>query len=167
MRLHIYCYLLMVLPQPRCLPPKMCDMLLRIIAVIIFQKAARRRKAVKVSTTISEEDKSRYLGAIQACYMSSDDSASNSEAEEGEQREGDDEAEETTVKSKKFLTKKLPWRSTELEDLVKSLDRKSSRRRSSKAAAMMTRRESSENASERLAPQDVPQWAICLPPLTT
>ena len=147
----------------------MCDMLLRIIAVIIFQKAARRRKAVKVSTTISEEDKSRYLGAIQACYMSSDDwdSASNSEAEEGEQREGDDEAEETTVKRKKFPTKKLPWRSTELEDLVKSLDRKSSRRRSSKAAAMMTRRESSENASERLAPQDAPQWAICLPPLTT
>lgn len=166
MRLHIYCYLLMVLPQPRCLPPKMCDMLLRIIAVIIFQKAARRRKAVKVSTTISEEDKSRYLGAIQACYMSSDDSASDSEAEEGEQR-GDNEAEETTVKRKKFLTKKLPWRSTELEDLVKSLDRKSSRRRSSKAAAMMTRRESSENASERLAPQDAPQWAIRLPPLTT
>ena len=167
MRFHIYCYLLMVLPQPRCLPPKMCDMLLRIIAVIIFQKAARRRKAVKVSTTISEEDKSRFLGAIQACYMSSDDSASDSEAEEGEQR-GDNEAEETTVKRKKFLTKKLPWRSTELEDLVKSLDRKSrSRRRSPKAAAMMTRRESSENASERLAPQDAPQWAICLPPLTT
>lgn len=167
MRLHIYCYLLMVLPQPRCLPPKMCDMLLRIIAVIILQKAARRRKAVKVSTTISEEDKSRYLGAIQASYMSSDDSASDSEAEEGEQREGADEAEETTVKRKKFLTKKLPWRSTELEDLVKSLDRKSSRRRSSKAAAMMTRRESSENASERLAPQDAPQWAIRLPPLNT
>ena len=166
MRLHIYCYLLMVLPQPRCLPPKMCDMLLRIIAVIIFQKAARRRKAVKVSTTISEEDKSRFLGAIQACYMSSDDSASDSEVEEGEQR-GDNEAEETTVKRKKFLTKKLPWRSTELEDLVKSLDRKSSRRRSPKAAAMMTRRESSENASERLAPQDAPQWAIRLPPLTT
>ena len=98
--------------------------------------------------------------------MSSDDSASDSEAEEGEQR-GDDEAEETTVKRKKFLTKKLPWRSTELEDLVKSLDRKSSRRMSSKAAAMMTRRESSENASERLAPQDAPQWAIRLPPLTT
>lgn len=156
----------MVLPQPRCLPPKMCDMLLRIIAVIIFQKAARRRKAVKVSTTISEEGKSRYLGAIQACYMSSDDSASDSEAEEGEQREGDDEAEETTVKRKKFLTKKLPWGSTELEDLVKSLDRKSSRK-SSKAAAMMTHRESSENASERLAPQDAPQWAIRLPPLTT
>ena len=115
MRLHIYCYLLMVLPQPRCLPPKMCGMLLRIIAVIIFQKAARRRKAVKVSTTISEEDKSRFLGAIQACYMSSDDSASDSEAEEGEQR-GDNEAEETTVKRKKFLTKKLPWRSTELEE---------------------------------------------------
>ncbi|CAH3181488.1 unnamed protein product, partial [Porites lobata] len=131
------------------------------------EKAARRRKAVKVSTTISEEDKSRYLGAIQACYMSSDDSASDSEAEEGEHREGDDEAEATTVKRKKFLTKKLPWRSTELEDLVKSLDRKSSRRRSSKAAAMMTRRESSENASERLAPQDAPQWAIRLPPLTT
>ena len=56
-----------------------------------------------------------------SCYMSSDDSASDSEAEEGEQREGDDEAEETTVKRKKFLTKKLPWRSTELEDLVKSL----------------------------------------------
>ena len=167
MRLHIYCYLLMVLPQPRCLPPKMCDMLLRIIAVIIFQKAERRRKAVKVSTTISEEDKSRYLGAIQACYMSSDDSASDSEAEEGEQREGDDEAKETTVKRKKFLTKKLPWCSTELEDLVKSLDRKSFRRMSSKAAAMMTRRESSENASERLAPQDAPQWAIRLPPLTT
>ena len=138
----------------------MCDMLLRIIAVIIFQKAARRRKAVKVSTTISE-------ACYMSCYMSSDDSASDSEAEEGEQREGDDEAEETTVKRKKFLTKKLPWRSTELEDLVKSLDRKSSRRRSSKAAAMMTRTESSENASERLAPQDAPQWAIHLPPLTT
>lgn len=85
----------------------MCDMLLRIIAVIIFQKAARWRKAVKVSTTISEEDKNRYLGTIQASYMSSDDSASDSEAEEGEQREGADEAEETTVKRKKFLTKKV------------------------------------------------------------
>ena len=143
---------------------------LMIIAVIIFQKAARRRKAIKVSTTIPEDDKSRYLGAIQASYMSSDDSASDSEAEEGEQREGQgaDEAEETTaVKRKKFLTKKLPWRSTELEDLIKSLDRKSSRRRSSKAAAMMTRRESSENASERLAPQDAPQWAIRPAPLNT
>ena len=54
--------------------------------------------------------------------MSSNDSVSDSEAEEGEQREGADEAEETTVKRKKFLTKKLLWRSTELEDLVKSLD---------------------------------------------
>lgn len=90
----------MVLPQPRCLPPKMCDMLLRIIAVIIFQKAARRRKAVKVSTTISE-------ACYMSCYMSSDDSASDSEAEEGEQREGDDEAEETTVKRKKIPHKKV------------------------------------------------------------
>lgn len=86
--------------------------------------------------------------------MFPDDSASKSEAEEGEQREDADEATETTTKRKNSLQKsshRVYWIGSKSPN-------------SSTAAAMMTRKESSENASERLVLQDFPQCAIRLQP---
>ena len=96
------------------------------------------------------------MGAFKAAYMSSDELVSDED-----DSEDDDQLEEEGVRNartRKFLTRKLPWRSTQLEVLIKFFDRKSSRRRSAKAAAIMAKRQHSSNETERLAPQDTPQW---------
>ena len=89
--------------------------------------------------------------------MSSDDSVTDSEMDEISPNE---EAEEQASKKRMFLTKRLPWRSQELEDIEKSLDRKILRKRSQKAVLMTMRRRETDTISARPAPQDAPRWAV-------
>lgn len=91
-------------------------------------------------------------------YVSSDESTSESEQEP---EDGDNEDVEGERKKKKVLkTKKLTWRSQELDDLMKQLDRKIQRRRSQRATEMMAKRKEAAAASARLAPPNAPAFAI-------
>ena len=46
------------------------------------QKVSRRKKALKASTTLPEQEKTRYMGALKAAYMSSDESMSDEDDSE-------------------------------------------------------------------------------------
>ena len=88
--------------------------------------------------------------------MSSDDSVTYSQTEISPNGEAD----EQPNKKRMFLTKRLSWRSAELEDTIKLLDRKISRKRSQKAALMTMRRRETDILSARPAPQDALRWAV-------
>ena len=99
---------------------------------------------------ISEQDKEKYTAILTAQYMSSEESMTDDSDNEEQDQE----------KKKMFARKTLPWRSDEVDDMFKSLDRKAARRRSERAAAMVVKRRVTVNASVRLAPPDAPRWAI-------
>lgn len=82
-------------------------------------------------------------------------------SEESETASENEDDEEGAPRRKSLITRKLPWRSDEVEDAFRNLDRKLERRRSPKATAMaLSRRFSAARASDRLAPLDAPRWPL-------
>ncbi|XP_068730553.1 uncharacterized protein [Montipora capricornis] len=119
-------------------------------------KRLKRVKALSESTTISPEEKQRYLPCMTADFMSSEESVSEEEEMEGYSSESDAES---ASQRKHLCVKPLPWRSRELNDLMARLDRKIARRRSQKSAGMVLERKQGP-PSARQAPDDVPDFAI-------
>ena len=83
---------------------------------------------------------------------------SSEESETGSEHEDDEEGAPRTRKT--LVTRKLPWRSQEIENAFKNLDKRVERRRSPKATSMALSRRFSEVRSDRLAPLDAPRWAL-------
>ena len=122
-----------------------------IFNTIFLQKAARRLKGLRSSTTTSEIDKKKFSLVLKASYMSSEESETASEQEEDE---------EGAPKRITLVAKKLPWRSDEIENAFQSLDKRVQRKRSRKATAMTLRRRPSAVTSACMAPLDAPRWAV-------
>lgn len=119
-------------------------------------KRLKRAKALRESTTISQEEKQRYLPCITTDFMSSEESVSEQEEEDDYSSESDAEP----GSQRKYLCiKPLSWRSRELNDLMARLDRKIARRRSQKSAGMVLERKRGP-PSMRQAPDDAPEFAI-------
>ena len=124
--------------------------------LIILQKRLKRAKALRESTTISPEEKQRYLPCMTTDFMSSEESVSEQEEEEDCSSESDAEP---GSQRKHLCIKPLPWRSRELNDLMARLDRKIARRQSQKSAGMVLKRKQGP-PSMRQAPDDAPEFAL-------
>ncbi|KAJ7369710.1 hypothetical protein OS493_036992 [Desmophyllum pertusum] len=83
------------------------------ILLISLQKVAQRKKILKSSTSTSDHDKTKVMVVLKVEYMSSDESATD---DSGLEHEGDT----TTTNKRLFLTKKLAWRSTELDSTLQA-----------------------------------------------
>ena len=88
--------------------------------------------------------------------MSSDESVS--EPSDEEDRSSGSES-ETPQRVKVFLTKKLTWRSRELNEIIGRLDKRVSKKRSPKGNSMVIERKQGR-PSNRKAPEDAPAWAL-------
>ena len=97
--------------------------------------------ALKASTSLSIEEKTKYSDLMRIEYMSSEESD-----------------EETGANVRMFVTRPLPWRSQEATAVIESLDRKSHRRRSSRALEMVVKRKTGMPSS-RGKPEG-PEWAM-------
>lgn len=120
------------------------------------QKRLKRAKALRHSTAISEEDKTRYMPLMANEYMSSEESLSESEDENGRDSDNSD-VEQARVRV--LCIRPIPWRSRELNDLMTSLDRKVARRQTQRSARMTMQRRTGPNSS-RQAPLNAPAFAI-------
>lgn len=101
---------------------------------------------MKCSTSLSNEEKEKINILMKLDYISSEESASDSEnCEDGFPR-------------RTFVIRPLAWLSDEATTLMSSLDRKASRRRSERGSEMMIKRKIGM-PSVRGCPEDCPEWA--------
>ena len=80
------------------------------------QKRLKRAKVLRNSTAISEEDKTRYMPLMTNEYMSSEESLSESEDENGRDSDKSSDVEEARVRV--LCIRPIPWRSRELNDMT-------------------------------------------------
>ena len=118
----------------------------------IFKKKNNRLAALMKSTSITEEKKREMSEFMTVDYMSSEESASeDDEIHSGEVTDSD--ASDDTPQRKKVLVRRpLPWRSQELNKLVKILDRKIIKKKSGKSFKMSMERRVGQ-PSQRAAPE--------------
>ena len=112
-------------------------------------------KALRDSTTLDDETKKRVEPLLTVEYMSSDETAI-------EDSEDDDSAasdHDQTAKKKKLIKHKLQWRSQELQEIMKSLDRKVNRRRTPRGQTMCLEVVEGR-VSNRPKPDNIPEWAV-------
>ena len=98
------------------------------------------------SSSLSQDEKERFLKVLMLDFMSSEETGSES---------GSD----SEVKEKIFLTKPIPWRSPAANNIMNSLDRKILRRRSDRAKEMCRQRRVGQPSS-RPMPENQPAWAV-------
>ena len=123
------------------------------------QKAKSRLRVLRQSTTIDEGTKRKVEPLLKAQFMSSDESAIESDAAHSHPDSSDSEKDsEATGCRKKLIRHKLPWRSEEFETVLRSLDRKLDRRRDPRSKAMCLEVQMGEN-SLREKPEGLPDWA--------
>lgn len=125
--------------------------------LFISQKALARKKALKNSTSLSAEIKTKLEPLLRANYMSSDESILDSNDEFS-----DNAAENAPcpvpTRRNKLLKKRATWRSEEFQVYMHSLDRKIERRRTEQGRVMVLDCEYGDD-STRSAPADCPEWA--------
>uniref|UniRef100_A0A1X7VF75 Uncharacterized protein n=1 Tax=Amphimedon queenslandica TaxID=400682 RepID=A0A1X7VF75_AMPQE len=103
---------------------------------IRHKKLRCRTIALNSSTSLSNEEKEKYSSIMTLDFISSEESASDSED------------------CRTFVIRPLPWISEEVKSIMASLDRKSQRRRSERGTEMMVKRKVGMNSSERECPED-------------
>jgi len=106
---------------------------------------------------ISEQEKKRLLVGLSNEYISSEESVSEQSGHES--NDEDQSGDERPPRPKVLAVKKLTWRSRELNDLMKRLDRRIVRRRSAKGHSMAIKRKEGPPSS-RSAPSDAPEWTV-------
>lgn len=113
-----------------------------------------RKKALKNSTSMSADLKSKVEPLLKAAYMSSDESVLSCSSDEGENA--------LSEPSRKKVRKHMAvWRSDEFQEYISSLDRKIQRKRTERGKTMVLTTVLGEN-SLRSAPDDCPDWAKTL-----
>lgn len=91
-------------------------------------------KALKLSTSLTAEEKDHYMQFMTVDYISSEHSMSESEEGESNSENGYESPDLERPKKKVFSISSLQWRSPALTQVMHSLDRKATRRRSAKGA---------------------------------
>lgn len=124
--------------------------------MVIVQKAAARKKAVKASSSLSADEKTQLEPLMNADFMSSDETispGSNSDLE------NDDPLPTVATQRKRLMKHTVGWRSTDLQEYIRSVDRKIARRRTERGKMMVLDTVVGEKTSTRPAPADCPEWA--------
>lgn len=109
------------------------------------------------STTFTEAQKEGILKVLKNDYMSSDESLSDDSSDDIDNAGSDDST--VVPKTKVLVVKRLTWRSRELNETIKKLDRRVAKRRSPKGNSMRIERRDGPPSS-RQAPEDAPGWAL-------
>ena len=87
------------------------------------QKRLLHSKILRETTAFSEEQKIKYAAGLEEAYMSSDHTASENSSQDEHSGEESDLG-ESAAKPTVLAVKELPWRTSELKKLMRSLDRK-------------------------------------------
>lgn len=117
-------------------------------------------KALKLSTSLTAEEKDHYMQFMTVDYISSEHSMSESEEGESNSENGYESPDLERPKKKVFSISSLQWRSPALTQVMHSLDRKATRRRSAKGANMLVKRRRTGIISSHLAPDDADPFAL-------
>ena len=89
------------------------------------QKKNQRLKALSTSTSFTAEQRELYSQLMTTDYMSSEHSMSES----GSEHEDDDDSDPQQPHKKVSVVSTLPWRSNELVQVMRHLDKKAMRRK--------------------------------------
>ena len=127
-----------------------------------FQKRRLRLSALDNSTSIPPERKKKCKEVMQNDYMSSEHSMSEDDVSEQNESGSDSDTEQDVPKARKFSVNKLTWRSGEVDNLFKALDKKVLRKQHAQGKRMRFER-CAGVVSPRTAPLDAPAWAIKKP----
>ena len=105
------------------------------------------------STSITEQKKRDMAQYMTVDYMSSEESMSEDEQQpSGNLSDGSNSSDDVPQRKKVLVCRHLPWRSQELDSLIKLLDRKISRKKSARSATMCIERRTGQ-PSTRTAPE--------------
>ncbi|KXJ06348.1 hypothetical protein AC249_AIPGENE12531 [Exaiptasia diaphana] len=123
-------------------------------------KRQQRKKVLMESTSFSDANREKLLPVLTNAYMSSDESMSDESDDNNISDDGSNsDGENNEPKTKVIVVKKLTWRSDELNQAFKKLDRRLARRRSAKGNSMVIKRREGPPSS-RTVPEGAPGWAM-------
>ena len=120
-----------------------------------MQKLWSRQSACHLSTSLLPPQKARLEPVLTPDFMSSEESASESEPE----GKGGSGPMVGVRRRRVFVRHPFPWRSNDLNDYFRSLDRKYALRQSNRGKEMMVKRIDG-NPSLRSPPDKYPDWAV-------
>ena len=109
---------------------------------LAVQKLKRRQTALAKTSSMTTVQKEKWAFSLTAEFMSSEESASESEENEG-----------------KFIIRPIPWRSEKISSFFASLDKKAAKNQSRRSVRMTMGRKPGL-PSHRAMPTGLPQWAI-------
>lgn len=123
------------------------------------QKKNQRLKALNASTSFTADQRELYRKLMITDYMSSEHSMSESGSEHDDDDLGPD-SDSQEPHRKVFVVSTLPWRSNELGQVMRRLDKKVRRRRGEKSTNMTVQRRREGVVSSGPAPDDAPAFAL-------